>query len=303
VGRLRFVSIVCGLWLGSAGARADADPDDPLAYDLRISLAPVAFQAAVSQSWFGSAARIEYGVSSRLDVGVRGRFSWWSAASDEDTRSYNVALQFAYHFDQEVEDQSLTGTVYPGDTPALRGPGATGTDQDLMDIPVSERMRGGSISPYDYDRTLVAAMRKVQSIRFGVGYLQVMERALPEGARSARNRLPLLHAGYGWGTHWNLPTGVTGKREVGFRRFYLDATLTLPSLTETTPARTSGGAPLDFFPVGLRIGMEGTLAGLFSAAPGVGLGYDLELGAFPGRGGLEGYLLIALGVALDAATR
>jgi hypothetical protein len=145
-------------------------------------------------------------------------------------------------------------------------------------------------------------MRKLHSIRFGVGYVQVVERLLPEGARGARNRLPLLHLGYGWGTHWNLPADLTGRREVGFRRFYVDALLTLESLTESTPERTSTGGQPDFFPVGVRIGMEGTLGGLLSAAPGVGLGYDLELGAYPGRGGLEGYLLLALGIAIDVAT-
>jgi hypothetical protein len=305
VPRLRLFSFALSAWLLAAAVpvRADARPGDPLAYDLRMSLSPVAFQAAVSQSWFGSAARIEYGVSSRLDIGLRGRIAWWSAIGEKGTRSYSLQLGFVYHFDQELEDETLAGTVYPGDTPALQGPGSSGTDQDLMDIPVSERMRGGDIAPKDYDRTAVAAMRKLQSIRFGIGYVQVVERLLPEGARGARNQLPLLHAGYGWGTHWNLPADVTGQREVGYRRFYIDALLTLESLTTSTPERTSTGAKADFFPLGLRIGMEGTLAGgLIAAAPGVGLGYDLEMGAYPGRGGLEGYLLLALGVALDFAT-
>lgn len=301
---LRLVSIVVGAWLIAEGAvRADARPGDPMAYDLRMSLSPVAFQAAVSQSWFGSAARIEYGVTPRLDVGVRGKIAWWSGLGERETRSYGLTLGFAYHFDQVLEDETLAGTVYPGDMPALRGAGAAGTDTDLMDIPVSERMRGGEISPRDYDRTAVAAMRRVHSVRFGVGYVQVVERLLPETGRSGRNRMPLLHAGYGWGTHWNLPADVTGRREVGFRRIYIDALLALPSLTETTPDRTSTGVRADFFPVGARIGLEGTLGGLVSAAPGVGLGYDLELGAYPGRGGLEGYLLLGLGVAVDVATR
>ena len=54
---------------------------------------------------------------------------------------------------------------------------------------------------------------------------------------------------------------------------------------------------------GLRVGMQGALEGFFQRAAGVGFAYDLELGMYPGRGGLEGYLFVALGVALDAATR
>jgi hypothetical protein len=51
------------------------------------------------------------------------------------------------------------------------------------------------------------------------------------------------------------------------------------------------------------MGVEGTMAGLFDDEPGIGLSYQLELGAYPGKGGLEGYLFLALGVAIDAITR
>ena len=57
----------------------------------------------------------------------------------------------------------------------------------------------------------------------------------------------------------------------------------------------------DFFPLGLRIGMDGTLAGFWKSPGGVGLAYSLEVGALPGRRGLEGYLFIGLGLSLDAA--
>jgi hypothetical protein len=301
--RLRCVAIACVLWFAaSAVAWAEARSGDPLAYDLRMALAPVAFQAGVSQSWLGSAARIEYGITHYLDVGVRGNLAWKNVIGERPTRSYSLALDFAYHFAQEVEDESLSGTVYPEDPPALQS-GVAGTDRDLMDLPVSDRLQSGSLAPPDRNRQLMAAMRTLQSLRFGVAYSQVVERALPNGAQSAQNRLPLLHIGYGWGTHWNLPASLTGKREIGYRRLYVDALLTAPGLTHTTPMRTNTGMPLDFFPLGVRIGLEGAMDGLLSAAPGVGFGYGLELGALPGRGGLEGYLLIALGVSLDVATR
>jgi hypothetical protein len=42
---------------------------------------------------------------------------------------------------------------------------------------------------------------------------------------------------------------------------------------------------------------------LLLSAPGVGFSYNVELGALPGKSGLEGYLLIALGLELDFAAR
>jgi hypothetical protein len=55
--------------------------------------------------------------------------------------------------------------------------------------------------------------------------------------------------------------------------------------------------------VGARLGMQGAIEGLLESAPSLGFAYDLELGAYPGRGGLEGYLFLAFGAAFDVATR
>jgi hypothetical protein len=298
----RYFSIawVC-LVVASSVARADARQEGG-AYDLRIAVVPVAFQAAVSQGWFGSAARVEYEAARRLDIAVRGRLAWWPATGEHSTHSYAGELSLAFHVSDELEEDTLAGTVYPEDTPAIQGV-QPGTDQDLIDVPISERMGGGRQTRGDYDPTLMAAMRKVQCLRLGGGYLQLVERALPEASRSTRNRLPYVYAGYSFGTHWNVPASTTGKREVGWRRFYFDALLTLDSLTSADPDHTSDGTKLNFLPVGGRLGVEGTLAGLWDDAPGVGLSYQLELGAYPGKGGLEGYLFVGLGLALDAITR
>jgi hypothetical protein len=116
--------------------------------------------------------------------------------------------------------------------------------------------------------------------------------------------MALLQLGYSYSTHWNLVAQVTGKREIGYRRFFFDAMLTTAGLTKTYPTRTSDGkSALSFVPVGARVGMQGAMEGLLEQMPSLGLGYDVELGAYPGRGGIEGYLFLALGVAYDVPTR
>jgi hypothetical protein len=306
VPRARYFQVawVC-LFVGLAAthvAHADARQGEGGAYDLRIAVVPVAFQAAVSQGWFGSAARVEYEVMRRLDLAVRGRLAWWAATGEHSTHSYAAEFALALHVSDELEQETLAGTVYPEDTPAIQGI-QPGTDKDLMDIPLNQRMGSGRMTVGDYDPTLMAAMRKVQCLRLGGGFLQVVERALPEANRSTRNRLPYVYAGYSFATHWNLPASTTGKREVGWRRFYFDALVTTDPLTKAEPDQTSTGTKLSFLPVGARMGIEGTLAALWDDAPGLGLSYQLELGAYPGKGGLEGYLFVGLGLALDAITR
>jgi hypothetical protein len=114
----------------------------------------------------------------------------------------------------------------------------------------------------------------------------------------------LVYLGYGWSSHWNLSAAIAGgEPRVGWRRFYVDALLTLPALTSATTIGTAAVGQADFFPLGARIGMEGAIDALLRDAPGIGFGYSLELGALPGRSGVEGYLLVGLGLALDARVR
>jgi len=273
-------------------------PGDPFAYDLRMAIVPVAFQAGVSQSWFGSAARIEYGVTPWIDVGLEGRGAWWNTNGSQ--HGYLARLNLSFHVSQSVEQTALAGTVFAEDTPAL-SPVGIGTDRELQGTPVSDKLKTGDPTPLDRDVTLVAAMRSVHSLRVGLDVAAVTERALPDAGAKADNRMLMLHLGYGFGTHWNLPASVTGKREIGYRRFFCDALLTVPQLTRTRTEQNLQ-TDVDFFAVGARIGMQGALDALLSAAPGLGLSYDLELGAYPGRGGLEGYLFVGLGLAIDVAT-
>jgi hypothetical protein len=273
-------------------------PGDPFAYDLRIAIMPAAFEAGVSQSWFGSAARIEYGITPFIDVGVDGRGAWWSTHGAP--HAYLARLNLSFHLSQSVEQTSLAGTVFAEDTAAL-SPVGIGTDRELQGTPVSDKLKSGDPTPLDHDVTLVAAMRSVHSLRVGLDAVSVVERALPDANIRADNRMLLLHLGYGFGTHWNLEASVTGKREIGYRRFFCDALLTVPSLTRTR-LESAPQSELNFFPLGARIGMQGALDALLSAAPGLGFSYDLELGAYPGRGGLEGYLFVGLGLAIDVAT-
>jgi hypothetical protein len=49
--------------------------------------------------------------------------------------------------------------------------------------------------------------------------------------------------------------------------------------------------------------MQGAMQGLLEELPSLGFAYDVELGAYPGRGGIEGYLFLAIGAAYDVATR
>ena len=77
----------------------------------------------------------------------------------------------------------------------------------------------------------------------------------------------------------------------------------LPSAISIQPDRTAAGARIVTQALGARLGMQGTLGGLLASAPYLGFAYDLEIGVYPGRGGIEGYLFLALGLALEAATR
>lgn len=295
---------VATTWLFAMGllspSLAAAESYDPFAYDLRVALQPFAFQAAVSQSSFGSAARIEYSAARVLDIAVDGRIGFFNSRKADDLHPYQLRGTLSFHIVQSVSEQELYGVVHPADT-AVIGP-QVGADRPL-EVPISDVMRSGQAVPYDPDPSLRGAMRNTHSLRLGAAYAQVQERARPDFALRARNRLAMAHLGYAFATYWNLAPSVSGKREVGYRRFYGDILLTASQLVDAAPDRTRDGTRVNFQPIGLRVGMQGSLAGFIRSAAGVGFAYDLELGLYPGRGGLEGFLFVALGVALDAATR
>ncbi|HTU60212.1 MAG TPA: hypothetical protein VMF89_17300 [Polyangiales bacterium] len=279
---------------------AAAESYDPFAYDLRIALQPFVFQAGVSQSFFGSAARVEYGLLRVLDVAVDGRIGFFNARKADDTTAYQVRGTLSFHLVQSVREQELYGVVHPADT-AVIGAGV-GSDR-TPEVPINEVMRTSSAAPYDPDPSLRGAMRNTHSLRLGAAYAQVQERARPDVDLRTRNRMPMVHFGYAFATYWNLAPSVSGKREVGYRRFYGDVLLTASPWVDAKPNRTRDGTRLNFQPLGVRVGMQGSLGGFVPRAAGVGFAYDLELGLYPGRGGLEGFLFVALGISLDAATR
>lgn len=277
-----------------------AESYSPFAYDLRVALQPFVFQAGVSQSFFGSAARIEYGLLRVLDIAVDGRVGFFNARKGDDMTAYQLRGTLTFHLVQSVREQELYGVVHPADTAVIGG--GVGTDRP-PEVPINEVMRTGSGVPHDHDPSLRGAMRNTHSLRLGAAYAQVQERARPDVNLRARNRMPMAHVGYAYATYWNLAPSVSGKREVGYRRFYGDILLTASPWVDVTPDRTRDGTRVNFQPLGARVGMQGSLAGFVPRAAGVGFAYDLELGLYPGRGGLEGFLFVALGVALDAATR
>jgi hypothetical protein len=308
----------CSRWLGLALCAAlsctsvhalaqPLVPNDPYRYDLRFGIFPVAFQAGISQSHFGSAARAEFDVTRHLGLQVGGQLPWANVAGQTEPQTWSVRVGGVIHLVDHADIEPMSGTIYPEDTPVVGGPGP-GTDTQLT-VPISQRMGGPRLIPPGGERTGKAPMRKVQSFRFGYEALRVVERARPDDAegkhRYLLNTFHAVYLGYGWGAHWNLNSETGGgERRVGWRRFFADVVLTAPGTTKTKPV--SNNVPTeepDFFPVGLRVGMEGAIDALVHSAPGLGFGYSLELGALPGRSGLEGVLMVALGVEFDVATR
>lgn len=288
-------------------ARAFAESDDPYAYDLRFALFPAFFHAGVSQSYFGSAVRAEGDIARGFSIEAAGQLPWLNVLGEKDERAFAVHVGILWHFVDDREATRLSGTVYPEDTPKMRGGGSSGTDTDL-DVPMSQKLGGPRMTLPEKDRTLVADLRNVQSLRLGWDFVRAVERARPgttgEPEHHLVNRLHEFYLGYAWGSHWNLsPASAGGEREIGWRRFYLDATLAPRALVDTTAIAPPPPTKPDFFPLGARLGMAGAICALADGARGLGFAYALEIGALPGASGLEGYLFVGLGLEIDAVTR
>jgi hypothetical protein len=302
-------ALAIGIALALQAAPALAQPlalDDPYHYDLRVGLFPVAFQGGISQSHFGSAARAELDLARHLGAEVSGMVPWVKVAGEPSDQTFTLRAGVLLHFIDRIETTPLSGTVYPEDAPIAgsRGPGA---DHDL-EVPTATKLGGPRLAPPDQDRTTSAPVRRLHTLRLGYDLARAVERARPDASDGSKryllNTLHALYLGYAWGSQWNLgPAATGGKREVGWRRFYIDAVLTLPALASAKPTASTVGEPPAFFPVGARIGMQGAIDALLRDAPGIGFGYSLELGALPGRSGVEGYLLVGLGLSLDLPVR
>jgi hypothetical protein len=308
----RWAGCLLALALTSGAAHALAQPSEannPYRYDLRVGAFPLSFQAGISQSHFGSGARAEYDVTRRLTVQLSGDLPWWNVTGETSTHTFAVRAGLSVHFVDDAQLSPLSGTVYPEDTPVVGGPGP-GTDTQ-MTVPVGQRMGGPRLRVANPDKNAKANMRNVQSIRLGYDGMRSVQRGRPYDENGDYhyflNTLHSFYAGYGWGSHWNLsPVAGGGETRVGWRRFYVDAMVTLSGLDKATAVSKDEVVRQmqpDFFPLGLRVGMQGAIDALLSSAPGVGFGYSLEVGALPGKSGYEGYLMVALGVELDFATR
>ncbi|HMI94164.1 MAG TPA: hypothetical protein VK509_22485 [Polyangiales bacterium] len=317
------LALGCALLASSArpAAAQRANPDDPYRYDLRAALFPVAFVAGVSQSSFGSGLRGEIDASRRLVLQLSGRLPWLEVAGQKERAGFALRAGLMVHFFDEVEQSELSNTVTAHDA-AAPGQRRIGTDRDAdrkIGVPTSDKLGSPRMSAGDR-REGRAPVRHVQSLRLGYDLTRAVERARPpipskdprielnEPNGETRYELNTLHSlslGYGFGSHWNISPATAGEREVGWRRFYIDALLTLEPLVDHEPIAGADriAAPSDFVPVGVRIGMEGAIEALLRGAPGVGFAYNLELGALPGYSGLEGYLLVGIGLALDFSTR
>ena len=304
--RLHRLLAVCG-WLMLFGAvnagsvTAQSKPGgNPYEHGLRLLLFPATFSTGISQSSFGSALRAELDLGRIAMLQAGGGVGWAPVVGEKSVVPYNLRLGVSIALSDHVSVESLEGTVYATDAASVGGQ-RRGTDSDL-EVPVSQKL--GSPPPPvrergEYER---ASVRNVHALRLGYDHQRSLQR---DAADHSDNRVNALTLGYGWSSHWNLMPWEAGERALGYRRFYIDALLTLPSaytsrrVPAVEPGRDQEGAQ---YLVGVRLGMEGAFAALLRSAEALGFGYSLEVGALPGRGGVEGYLLIGLGVALEVST-
>jgi hypothetical protein len=295
-----------------ASARAQyAQRDNPYAYDLRLAIFPAAFQTGVSQTYFGSALRAEVDLSRRFTLSAAVRVPWLVLVGDADAQGFALRAALAWNFVDRVDSEKLAGTVYPEDTPAIsEHPGSS------FEVPTNQRLGSPRFRPPDADHDGSAAVRSVHALRLGYDLVRSVQREHPDVPLSAdplaaspdelfyQNTVHAFHLGYAWAKHWNLSPASVGQREVGWRRFYLDAIVTFDPLARSELIGTDPGwAQKDrkFFPAGLRIGMEGAIDALLRRAPGVGFAYSVELGVLPATRGIdfEPYLFVGLGLEFD----
>ena len=325
---LRCFPLLCcvwGHWAALAHAQAPAGASrpwdaesSPYAYGLRLSLMPLTFHAGISQSRVGASGALELDVLRILTVGADIRLPYANVAGLKRGFSVEGGAVVHFHLLNEVAEEPLVGSVYPQDVPPVAGSGLGGTDQDLIDIPVNQKLGGPRLLPPERDTTLRVAVRNVHSVRLGYRYLRSVQ-AVPEmvptdGASDPPsesveasvpllNRMHALSLGYGFGQHWNLvPSQAAGRCEVGWKRYYVDLLVTFDGLVETNRLGPQPSEQADLITVGARLGLAGsTLGGDLEFWRGLGLAYRLELGLLPGKPGLEGYLFLGLGAQLDFA--
>jgi hypothetical protein len=305
------LAVLAVLAVRPAPARAQAGGDDPYRYDLRSSLFPAVFVAGLTQRSFGSALRAELDVGPRLTFELGGVLPWVVVGGQDQTGTFTASAGLSLHVFDRVELEPLEGTVHPKDYAAPTGRGNVGTDSDLT-TPVSSRMGGPALHPPEHASSdATGPVRHTHSIRVGYHLGRTVQRGRPNdvlnATRYALNTVHALYLGYGFGQAWNLSPATVGERELGYRRFYLDALLTLSPLVDAEllapQTLAEGDVEPRLLPIGARMGMQGALDALVRSAPGLGFAYNLELSVLPGRSGLEGRLLIALGIELDASTK
>lgn len=309
--------LLCALVSSMAGAAAlPAHANDrdynPRAYDLRAALFPVAFRAGVVQNHFGSALRVEYDLLPRMTLGAYGRAAWLPFGRF-DQFAMDAGAVFHFHLVDELVVRPLVGSVYPrgNHSPPPLGTGHLTGGDDMLGLPISERMGGPPLTLPEKDTSRYTSVRVTHSLRAGYQYTRFAQRReLAEDAPNAEGSGDSFLAtqqhgfglGYAHGTHWNLLTD--GERDVGFRRFYGDVLLAPQRFAK---ARVVEGADERADPsvtnLGIRLGMEGTWAGFWPAMAGLGLAYTLEIGGWYGDEYLEGFLFFALGAAFDYPTR
>lgn len=294
-------------------ARAQtAGGDDPYRYDVRAALFPAVFVAGTTQRSFGSALRAELDLGQRLTLELGGVLPWLIAGGQDEPGTFTASAGLALHVFDRVEHEPLEGTVHPKDYAAPSGRGNVGTDSDLS-VPVSTRLGGPAMRPPEHASSdATGPVRHTHSLRLGYHLGHTVQRGRPDSAlgttRHALNTVHALYLGYGFGQAWNLSPATVGERELGYRRFYVDALLTLDPLVHAELLEPAGDAPEPepeptLLPVGARMGMQGAIDALLRSFPGLGFAYGLELSVLPGKSGLEGRLLIALGLELDASTK
>lgn len=289
-------------------ASAQEHLGDPRAYSLRMALMPLTFQPGISASLVGSAARGEVDPWSSLTLQLTARVPWFTAAGQDAEPAFRLSGRAGvmWHFLDDAVRETAATTIQPHDASVV-SPSIVEAGHDIRTV--QQRMGGPRMhAPLGHlDADQEVSVRHVQSLRLFYDYSQSVQRRLPREDPSAYelNRAHALSLGYGFGSQWNVPAGsAKDDPKVGFKRYYVDLLLTTAALVRSHSLGADGEAgtsSADFMPVGARIGLEGGLCGMLRGWPGLGLAYALELGAWPGRSGLEGYLFLGLGIEVDVS--